>query len=120
MARRALSLAEALDARDALPDTYRNYAEALRARGDSVGSLRAAEKAFELSLEPAGRAYLQSSATTLGNCCETAREGRATLDQDGRAYVDAAITRTLERVPRELESAGLEKDADAIRAKLSA
>ena len=120
MARRALSLAEALGARDALPDTYRNYAEALRARGDSVGAVRAAEKAFDLSLEPAGRAYLQSVATTLTHCCETAREGRSTLDPDARAYVDSAITRTLERVPRELDSAGLAKDADAVRAKLSA
>ncbi len=120
MARRALSLAEALGARDALPDTYRNYAEILRARGDSVGAMRAAEKAFDLSLEPAGRAYLSSVATTLANCCESAREGRTTLDPDARAYVDAAITRTLDRVPRELESAGLAKDADAVRARLSA
>jgi serine/threonine protein kinase/tetratricopeptide (TPR) repeat protein len=118
MARRALSLAEALDARDALPDTYRNYAEALRARGDSVGAVRAAEKALDLSLEPAGRAYLQSVATTLTACCDTARKGK--LEPDARAYVDAAITRTLERLPKELESAGLKKDAEAVRAKLSA
>ncbi len=120
MARRALQLAEALGAQDALPDTYRNYAEALRARGDSVGAVRAAEKAFELSLEPAGRAYLQSAATTLTNCCASAREGRATLDPDARSYVDAAISRTLERVPVELESAGLANDAESVRAKLSA
>jgi len=120
MAKRALQLAEALGALDALPDTYRNYAEALRARGDSVGAVRAAEKAFELSLEPAGRAYLQSVATTLTNCCASAREGRSALDSEARTYVDAAITRTLQRVPAELEAAGLAKDAEQVRAKLSA
>jgi len=120
MARRALQLAEALGARDALPDIYRNHAEALRARGDSVGSVRAAEQAFDLSLDPAGRAYLQSTASTLAECVAKAREARGTLDPTAREYVDAAITRTLERVPRELESAGLPNDAATVRAKLSA
>ncbi|MBI2394268.1 MAG: protein kinase [Deltaproteobacteria bacterium] len=120
MAKRAIQLAEALGARDALPDTHRNYAEALRARGDGVGAVRAAEKAFELSVEPAGRAYLQSAANTLARCIATAREGRATLEPAARDFVDAAVTRTLERVPKELEAAGLAEDAASVRAQLSA
>lgn len=120
MARRARELAEALGARDALPDIHRNFAEALRARGDGVGALKAAEKAFELSLDPAGRAYLPSTAATLTECVLTARAGRDSFDPASREYVDAAISRTLERVPTELENAGLGNDAAALRAKLTA
>jgi len=115
--RRALSLGEALGALDVVPDTYRNYAEALRAKGDLVGAVRAAEKAFDLSLEPAGRVYMKSTAATLATCCVAARE--AQLDGDARRYVDTAITRTLDRVPAELSAAGHDKDAEQVRSKLS-
>ncbi|MGZ3452241.1 MAG: protein kinase domain-containing protein [Polyangiales bacterium] len=119
-ARRALQVAEAIGARDTLADIYRNYAEALRARGDSVGAVRAAEKAFECALEPGNNAYLPLTATTLANCFSTARDARQTLSPDQRTYVDDAVTRTLERVPKALTEAGLEKEATAFRTKLSA
>jgi tetratricopeptide (TPR) repeat protein len=119
-ARRALQVAEAIGARDALADIYRNYAEALRARGDSVGAVRAAERAFECALEPGNNAYLPLTATTLANCFSTARDARQTLSPEQRTYVDDAVNRTLDRVPKALTEAGLEKDATAFRSKLSA
>jgi class 3 adenylate cyclase/predicted ATPase/tRNA A-37 threonylcarbamoyl transferase component Bud32 len=119
-AKRALQVAEAIGARDALADIYRNYAEALRARGDSVSAVTAAEKAFEHALEPGNNAYLPMTATTLANCCSAARETRTTLSPEQRSYVDEAVNRTLDRVPKALTEAGLEKEATAFRAALSA
>jgi class 3 adenylate cyclase/tetratricopeptide (TPR) repeat protein/tRNA A-37 threonylcarbamoyl transferase component Bud32 len=119
-ARRALQVAEAIGARDTLADIYRNFAEAQRARGDSVSAVSAAEKAFECALEPGNNAYLPLTATTLANCFSTARSARQTLSPEQRSIVDAAVTRTRERVPKALTEAGLEKEANAFLTALSA
>ncbi len=121
MARCALQFAEALAARDALPDIHRNYADALRAQAAtwSPRSPRPSARSSSRSTPPDARTCRAQPARHLTQMAEGARRAGPRSTPPAGVRRRRHHPRPLERVPRALETAGLEFDAAAIRAKLT-